>query len=243
MSSSDRPHLKERPAMRNRLWLAGLGLLALGACATTDASDKKAAADPPPITPTERFSIKVDPAPLELKLGAHAAGLSQNQADSLRDFFGRWSQTDRAPITIKAPEHGPAQAAVYRTATAARDYLIGQGVDPDAVHIVGYEAAGDGAAPVVVGFVRYEAHGPQCGRSWDNLADVYQNREYDEFGCSVTANIAAQIAEPADLLHPRDVDPPDAQRRQTVLDAYRKGSTTSSAKDSQANGAVSSTGQ
>src|ERR1700722_4752120 len=243
MSSSDRPHLKERPAMRNRLWLAGLGLLALGACATTDASDKKAAADPPPITPTERFSIKVDPAPLELKLGAHDSGLSQNQAESLRDFFGRWSQTDRAPITIKAPEHGPAQAAVYRTATAARDYLIGQGVDPDAVHIVGYEAAGDGAAPVVVGFVRYEAHGPQCGRSWDNLADVYQNREYDEFGCSVTANIAAQIAEPADLLHPRDVDPPDAQRRQTVLDAYRKGSTTSSAKASQANGAVSSTGQ
>jgi len=35
--------------MRTRLWLAGLGLLALGACATTDA-DKKAAADPPPIT-------------------------------------------------------------------------------------------------------------------------------------------------------------------------------------------------
>ena len=228
--------------MRAPLWLAGLAVLALGACATTS-HDKKAAADPPPITPSERYAIKVEPSPEELKLGAHEAGLSPNQVDALRDFVGRWWRTDHATVTIRAPEHGPERTAVYRTATATRDFLIGQGVDPESVRIVGYDAAGDSAAPVVVAFMRYEARGPQCGRSWDNLANVYQNREYDEFGCAVTANIAAQIAEPADLLHPRDVDPPDAARRQTVLDAYRKGSTTSSAKDAQANGAVSSTGQ
>src|ERR1700729_797262 len=106
MSSSDRPHLKERPSMRATLWLASLSLLALGACATDPSHDRKAAADPPPVTPSERSGI---------------------QADALHDFIGRWMQTDRAPITIKAPEHGPAQAAVYRTATGARDFLIGQG--------------------------------------------------------------------------------------------------------------------
>jgi pilus assembly protein CpaD len=241
MSSSDRSHLKERLPMRAPLWLAGLGLLALGACATTPSHDQKAA-DPPPVTPSERFSIQVDPSPLELKLGVHDAGISQNQADALRDFVGRWMQTDRAPITIKAPEHGPAEAAVFRTATAARDFLVGQGVDPAAVRIVGYEASNDSAAPVLVGFVRYQAHTAPCGRSWENLANVYENREYDEFGCSVTANMAAQIAEPADLLHPRAMDAPDAQRRQQVLDKYRTGTNTSTAKDSQANGAVSSTG-
>jgi pilus assembly protein CpaD len=227
--------------MRAPLWLAGLGLLALGACATAPHRDK-AAADPPPITPSERYAIQVDPSPMELKLGVHDDGISPNQAAALRDFLGRWMQADGAPITIKAPEHGPARAAVYRTATAARDFMIGQGVDPAAVRIVGYEAGDDRAAPVVVGFVRYQAHGPQCGRSWDNVADVYQNREYAEFGCAVTANMAAQIADPADLLHPRAEAPPDAQRRQNVLDKYRQGSTTSTAKDAQANGAVSSTG-
>jgi pilus assembly protein CpaD len=226
--------------MRAPLWLAGLGLLALGACAT---DDQKATADPPPVTPTERYSIQVEPTPTELKLGVHDAGISPNQADALRDFAGRWLQTDRAPITIKAPEHGPAQAAVYRTATAARDFLIGQGVDPGAVRIVGYEAGDDHAAPVVVGFVRYQARGPQCGRSWSNLATDYHADGYAEFGCAVTANIAAQMAEPADLLHPREIDAPDAQRRQNVLDKYRQGTTTSTMKDSQANGAVSSTGQ
>jgi pilus assembly protein CpaD len=228
--------------MRASLWLASLGLLALCACAT-DPRAKKADADPPPITPSERFAIQVQPSPMELKLAVHDAGLSPNQADALRDFSGRWMQTNRAPITIKAPEHGPAQPAVYRTATAARDFLIGQGVAPDAVRIVGYEAADDRAAPVIVGFVRYQAIGPQCGRSWDNLAHVYDNREYAEFGCAVTADMAAQIAEPADLLHPRVADPPDAMRRQTVIDKYRQGATTATAKDSQANGAVSATAQ
>jgi pilus assembly protein CpaD len=228
--------------MRAPLWLASLALLALGACATDKPHDQKAAADPPPITPSERYQIQVDPSPLELKLGVHDAGISPTQADALRDFAGRWAQTDRAPITIKAPEHGPPQAAVFRTASAARDFLVSQGVDPADVRIVGYEAGDDSAAPVVVGFVRYEARGPQCGRSWDNLAMDFKNQGYAEFGCSVTANIAAQVAEPADLLHPRTMDPPDAQRRETVLGLYRAGSTTSSAKDAQANGAVSSTG-
>jgi pilus assembly protein CpaD len=229
--------------MRAPLWLAGLGLLALGASATDAVSRPKAPADPPPITPSERYSIQVDPSPVELKLGVHDAGVSPNQADALRDFVGRWMQTDRAPITIKAPEHGPAQAAVYRTATAARDFMIGQGVDPAAVRIVGYEAGDDRAAPVVVGFVRYQARASQCGREWENLATDYHSGGYAEFGCAVTANMAAELAEPADLLHPRDATPPDAQRRAFVLDKYRQGSLTSTQKDSQANGAVSATGQ
>jgi len=227
--------------MRASLWLAGLGLLALGACATTS-PDKKAAADPPPITPSERYAIQVDPSPMELKLGVHEAGLSQTQADALHDFVSRWMQTNHAPITIKAPEHGPAQAAVYRTVAGARDFLVAQGVDPASVRIVSYDA-GEADAPVVVGFIRYHARGPQCGRAWSDISKDYDNTGYVEFGCAVTANIAAQIAEPADLLHPRDFDPPDAQRREVVLDKYRQGANTSTSKDSQANGAISSTGQ
>lgn len=228
--------------MRASLWLASLSLLALGACAT-DSVGPHAAAAPPPITPSERYAVQVDPSPLELKLGVHDTGLSPNQADALRDFAARWRLTDRAPITIKAPEHGLAQGPVYRTATSARDLLIAEGVDPEGVRIVGYDVGDDHGAPVVVGFVRYQARGPQCGRAWENLANVYANHEYAEFGCAVTANIGAQVAEPADLLHPRDFDPPDAGRRQTVLDKYRQGAVTTAAKDSQANGAVSSTAQ
>jgi pilus assembly protein CpaD len=56
----------------------------------------------------------------------------------------------------------------------------------------------------------------------------------------VTANVAAQIDNPADLLSPRDLDPPDAVRRQNELDIYRVGAVTSTTKDQQASGAISS---
>jgi len=229
--------------MRAPLWLAGLSLLALGACAS-DPHSHHAAADPAPITPSERYPIEVQPAPLELKLGAHLDGLSPTQVDAMRDFISRWNDADRGPITVKAPSHGPDPAAVYRTATGARDWLIAQGVPPDEVRIVGYDAAADAGAPILVGFLRYEAKGPQCGQSWSDLAKVLADNEtYKEFGCSITANIAAQTADPADLLHPRIETPPDASRRQVVLDKYLQGTTTATVKDAQANGAISSTGQ
>jgi pilus assembly protein CpaD len=101
-----------------------------------------------------------------------------------------------------------------------------------------YDAAG--AAPVItVSYPRYKARGPECGRSWENLSSTHGNRPYDNFGCAVTANFAAQIANPADLLAPRALDAPDGGRRQVVLDKYRKGEISSTAKDQQASGAVS----
>ena len=224
--------------MRAPIWTASLLLLALGACATGGARPSASTA---PLTPTERYSIDVTPAPVEVQLAPHASGLSAAQAAALGDLIDRWAAGDRGMITIKAPEHGADPAGAYRIATDTRDYLVAQGVEASAVHIVGYDAANDPKAPVRVGFLHYEAHGPQCGQSWENLADVRNNEAYAQFGCAVTANIAAQLADPEDLLHPRTMTAPDAIRRETVLGKYRTGDTTSTTKDTQANGAVSTT--
>ena len=237
MSLSDPRPIMERPYMRAPFWAAGLALLALGACATDDAKPTT----PLPLTPSERFSIEVTPSPDELQLAAHTTGLSPAQTAALNDFIARWAAGARGAITVKAPEHGPDPAGAYRTATDTRDFLIAQGVAAADIRIVGYDAGGDAKAPVRVGYIRYEARGPQCGQSWDNLADVRSNREYAEFGCAMTANIAAQLANPEDLLHPRAMTPPDATRRENVLAEYRTGDTTSTNKDTQANGAVSTT--
>jgi pilus assembly protein CpaD len=239
MSSSEHRTIKERSTMRARLWLASLALLTLGACATDDA-EKGAAA---PLTPSERFAIEVRPAPQELKLAPHAGGLSQAQADALNDFVADWAQGERGAITIKAPEHGADPAGAYRTATDTRDFLMARGVASVQVRIVGYDAGDDGHAPILVGFMRYAAKGPQCGQSWDSLTKVSDNREYAEFGCSVTANVAAQLADPGDLLKPRQMDAPDAERREGVLNKWRQGTTTSTPKDAQATGTFSQVGQ
>ena len=171
--------------MRSAPMVAALALLALGACATGQASSNNA------VTPTEHYAIQVKPAPQELKLAAHGDGLSPAQVEALRVFVGNWRDADGPEITLKAPEHGPDRDAAYRTTTDARDFLISQGVLPAKLRVVGYEASGDAKAPVLVGFLRYEAKGPTCGQSWSDLTQESSNREYPEFGCAVTANIAA----------------------------------------------------
>ena len=228
---------RERPTLRAPAALLIVGLLALGACASGEPEAKA------PILPTERYAIAVSPAPQELKLAPHATGLSRTQAEALSGFVSDWMTASGGDITLKAPEHGADPAGAYRTVTAARDYLISRGVEPGKVRIVGYEAGGDARAPILVGYMRYHAAGPDCGQAWSDVTQVHDNQAYPEFGCAVTANIAAQIADPADLLTPRASAPVDAQRRQTVTDKYRQGGLTATTADPQADGTFSKGGQ
>ena len=212
---------------------AGLAA-ALSACASTGGP-----VGPEPLTPTQQFTIDVKQQPQEMRLAVHGTGVSQNQAYVLGALAHDWVQSERGVITLQSPARGSDAGAAYRTATGARDVLVASGVSPDKVLIVSYEPAADAEAPVIVSFVRYVAEGPNCGRAWENLTSTAQNRATAGFGCAVTANIAAQIGDPADLVQPRELAPADAARRQTVLDHYRQGVVTSSAKDGQADGAIS----
>ena len=183
------------------------------------------------------------PAPVAVMLAAHASGLSPAQVGALRDFLWRWMNTDRGEITVNAPEHGPDAAGVYRTASAARDFLVDQGVPAGGVQIVGYDASGDQHAPVRVEFMHYMAQGPECGSVWSNLSDTRSNAAYPEFGCAVTANFAAQIADPEDLLHPRTADTTDVQRREFILGKYRQGLLSATLLDPQAETGLAGIGQ
>ncbi|HZL00040.1 MAG TPA: CpaD family pilus assembly protein [Caulobacteraceae bacterium] len=211
--------------------LAGLGL---GACASDPHGFDNVAA-----LPSEHFAIEVQTQPREIRLAPHRAGASPTQANALATFAQEWADTSGGDISVRTPARPMDPAAAYRTASDARDILISRGVAPDKVRIIGYDAGGDPRGPIIVGYARYVARGPRCGTSWDNLSNDFSNQEDKNFGCAVTANVAAQIADPRDILSPRATDYPDAARRQAVLDKYRKGETTSTAKDSQASGAVS----
>ena len=209
------------------------------ACATTDG--KTALKDPPPLTPTEQFAITVNQAPDEILLAPHQDGLSQAQATALSALVDRWRDAGAQTLTIKAPSGGQGEA--YRSTAAIQQALEDQGVRPDQVSVVGYDAGPRPNAPIVVGYTGYRAEGPQCGLDWKSLTASKDNKVSGNFGCATTANIAAMIADPGDLLAPRATTPADAGRREVVLGKYRQGQITSTVKDPQANGAVSEVGQ
>ena len=86
-----------------------------------------------------------------------------------------------------------------------------------------YQAPSDEvSAPVRVAFTAMRAQTDKCGRWPKDILDNAENKHYANFGCSYQNNLAAQIANPADLLGPRKLSPIDAEKRGVVIDEYRR---------------------
>ena len=203
------------------------------------------ASTPPPatgslaLTPLDTWSsrVQVVAQPEEIRLAPHPTGLSGTQARALAEFHARWVTAEGGVITVAAPT-GTQGSGAYRVSADARAFLLEQGAPPERVRLIGYDGAGTANAPIVIGFERYVAVAPRCGE-WGSVARTAANNPYGNLGCAVTANMAAQVANPGDLRGARPMDPADTGRRTTVLGKYRAGEVTSTAKDEQASGAVS----
>ncbi|MCC7107572.1 MAG: CpaD family pilus assembly protein, partial [Chloroflexi bacterium] len=96
------------------------------------------------------------------------------------------------------------------------------GVSAERISIAAYQAnAGETSAPVRVSYIALKAHTGKCGRWPADLAKTEDNKHDANFGCSSQNNLAAQIANPADLLGPRKRGDIDAANRSNAIDDYR----------------------
>ena len=188
------------------------------------------------LTPTEQFALEVRSTVDEILLAPHGR-LSPAQEAALADLAGRWREAGEGPILVHA------EAAVepaLQTAHAAAQALQAAGVPSAFVKVAPFEPAVEAPpGPVRVGYSRLVATGPQCANLWDNLTKTKRNAPYASFGCATTANLAAQIADPRDLVAPRASYPADAARRAAVLDKYRKGQPTGTERSDDERGDVS----
>jgi pilus assembly protein CpaD len=210
--------------------IAALALTA-GACASGNRAANDSALT---TTPTEQFPLEAVTQPEQIALAPHAEGLSNNQRSALAQYAQGWGDNGGGVVTVAAPSAGGEPAK--RVAWAAKAMLEQVGVEPGAVRVVAYE--GPAGSPVRIAYDRYVAVVPECGRNWQNLSRSADNRPQSNFGCAVSANMAAQILNPRDIAGPRPVDASDATRREVVLGKYRAGEPVSS-KPEQAVGRVS----
>lgn len=203
--------------MRLRHLLMLTGAAAAAACASGNPG-------PVPLTPTQQFAIEIRNTPEEVAITPSPAGLSHQQADALRQVAATWRDSGGDPVVVRVPADAPREA-MEPSVRATVDALVAYGVGPDMIRLERYEP-GRGGGPILVGFTRFEAVGPDCSRTWGRVETTFDSRPSSNFGCAVTANIAAQIANPRDLLRPRDETPADASRRQAQLGQYRNGQPT-----------------
>jgi pilus assembly protein CpaD len=215
--------------------VAALALAGLAGCAsapTPDGFNKK------PILPTENYSAKVVETPDQVALAVHVEGVSAAQQAALAAFVDRWRSGGGGAVVLKTPTDAASADQARAMTYAVQSQLEMMGVPPDRIQLAAY-VSGDPKTPVLVSFERASVTTPDCRGGWDNMTSTMSNEPYKHFGCALTANIAAQIADPRDLVNPPALAPGDNTRRQVVLGKYREGKTTASEKDDQASGAVS----
>ena len=207
--------------------------LSLSACATP--SSDQAPSSAPPLS--ERFAPQLETQPQTLLLAPHESGLSDRQQQAIAAFVAQWRDNGGGLMTVEAASTGVPGA--YQTSAEALSALERAGLGRHQMRLIGYDGGGAVDAPVRIRYDHAAVRRVHCAALAGNLSISNANEVPDHFGCALNANMAAQVVNPHDLLGPRTQDPADSGRRLFELDLYRKGATTSSAKDAQASGAVS----
>lgn len=205
--------------------------LGLSACASTLGSDPQA-----PLTPLSRYTLQVEPGLDRIALAVRDDGLSGAQHAAVRDLAARYGEAGRGYLQIEAPAGDDPVAAAHAYAVGAA--LERAGVPAERIRLIGY-AAPDPRAPVLVGFETLRAHVPNCAAQTRSMVLNMSNQSTANLGCAVNANMAAQIADPRDIMGARPMTPADSGRAAVVFDAYRRGQPSSTAQEPLVNGQIS----
>ena len=179
------------------------------------------------VDPLQKNPIMVSQQPntLNLRVPRGSQGLSDSQRREVAGFLEHFRNTGmgNSRLVVGVPAGSPNESAAMRVMEEVRSMVVEFGYSDTVVATEPY-AGGRGAdAPIRLSYLQYIAEGPACGRWPTNLARQKDNLNYDNFGCSQQRNLAAQIANPADLIGPRSMTASDTERRMTVMDKYQKG--------------------
>lgn len=210
-------------------------LLSLSAAALLAGCASSGMVDDAPLTPLSRYSMRVEPGLDRIALAVHDGGLSSTQVAALNDLAGRYAATGMGRIQVQAPSGD--DPAASRQTWAIRSALEAAGVPGQNIEVVGYDAP-DPRAPVLAGFETVRAAIPNCAAEPRDMGARFSNRSSLGFGCAITANMAAQIADPRDILGARAMTATDPGRAAIVFDHYRKGELTAAPQETLVQGAI-----
>jgi pilus assembly protein CpaD len=139
-------------------------------------------------------------------------------------FADRFSRSGARSMGILIPKGSVNDTAARRIAYEIVGVLRDKGVNDNRIHIQHYNAQGYGdAAPVRLAFSDIVANvASQCGQWQEDALEDQQNNNYANFGCATQRNLAAIVADPADLIGPRAETEIDATRRTNVIEDWRE---------------------
>ncbi len=221
-------------ASRIHIALAGLPLLAMAGCMQSQEQ----------IGWSNRMHTQIvaQETTAELKIGTVVSGekLGVRERDAVKGFALAYQQEGHGAVIISRPSNGPDDISAMRAAADARAVMLAEGIDQVMIAEGAYDGTGARSAPLIISYRTFEAVVPNCPdiSHWD-FTDTSSNSSLPSLGCAVAVNLAAMIANPSDLVGHQPMDPADTQRRSIVFTKYRTGEKTSSERNDDASGAIS----
>ena len=160
---------------------------------------------------------------IDIPVASGDTRLTQGTRDVIRGFAAEYRNASSGVIQIMLPRGSVNGHAAQIVRKDIRRLLAAGGVSPKKMIETTYDASVTGdAAPIRLSYVAITAQTAPCGAWPEDLAlNTLENRNYYNFGCATQSNLAAQIANPTDLVGPRQMSPIDAEQRGQVIDSWR----------------------
>lgn len=180
--------------------------------------------------PTHRLHpVKVAESVERLELYARPNGLELSTRDeyAVSSFLEAYTAQGSGPIYINRPASAAHTQGIKQTDALIDRLMSRNGIRPGSAQSGTYYSRPGDPAPVVISYRTLRAVSQDCTAQSD-LSVTHRNSVTPEFGCFASANLAAMISDPRQLIEPYATQPPNAQRRQVVYDRYINGESTAS---------------
>lgn len=150
--------------------------------------------------------------------------LTVSMREIVRGAANDYKASASGAIRIMVPSGSANAGAASVISTEIAGLLVDQGVPRGRILSSPYQVtSAEDAAPIRIAFLAITASTGKCGR-WpeDLVGNTSENKHWANFGCANQSNLAAQIANPGDLIAPRGMSAIDAERRSVVIESYRQ---------------------
>jgi pilus assembly protein CpaD len=165
--------------------------------------------------------ISEEPEEFRLPVGMNGPALSPQIEAALQDYVRDYELDGTGAITIQVPTDSANELAAAQTGRALHYALVRAGIPHGRIQVVPFHVGDHAAvAPVNITYLRVKAVVPRCGIWPETMPASYQNDQYHNLGCATQQNLAAMVANPADLVRPRPTALAHGARRANVIKIY-----------------------
>jgi pilus assembly protein CpaD len=167
----------------------------------------------------DRYPLGAAKGPVTAEVDSSSGNLGPRQSSVVAGLARQAASAGVTPVTVAVPSGGGSSRAVAKQVAAV---MQKNGVSHDQIRMTTYSGAAGGA--VRISFVKTHGASRDCG-VWDqDLTETSLNEPYTNHGCAVRANMAAMIADPEDIVVPKQVGENPSGNNAAAVDNANSGS-------------------